>query len=181
MDEKSSQEGVMEKGITPDSLLMKQNQVKRIQKVITDLTKITRGAAKIRKNAKELVEVEEKGLKRVTEDLQRVYEALQQDTLNDAISQILANIQEIKKRMGANILKTPSWSQIVAAGTGSKPIVTAQVNRHQAAERRKDRETIISIRSEEEKAESNRKTTEAVLEAIRTKEPKKATDNIAAL
>ena len=76
IDEKSLQERVMKKGITSDLLLTKQNQVKRIQKVITDLTKITRGAAKIQKDAKELIKVEEKGLKHITEDLQYIYEAL---------------------------------------------------------------------------------------------------------
>ena len=99
MSKKSLQKGVVKKGVIPDLLSAKQNQVKRIQKVITDLTRITRGAVKIHKNAKELAKVKEKRLKCITEDLQRVYEALQQDILTDAISQILANTQEIKKKM----------------------------------------------------------------------------------
>ena len=76
MSEKSSQKGVVRKEVISCPLPAKKNQVEKIQNVITDLTRITKEAAKIHKNAKELVEVEEKGLKCVTEDLQHVYEAL---------------------------------------------------------------------------------------------------------
>ena len=57
--------------------------------------------------------------------------------------------------MSTNTLKTSLWSQIVAADARLKSIVTAQINWYQAAERREDRETIILIYNEEEKAESN--------------------------
>ena len=57
MGEKSSQEEVVGKGVISRPLSTKQNQVEKIQNVITDLTRITKEAAKIRKNAKELVEV----------------------------------------------------------------------------------------------------------------------------
>ena len=91
------------------------------------------------------------------------------------------NIQEIKKRIRVNTLKTLLWSQIAAVDAELKSIVTAQMNWHQAIKKRKDRELIILIHNEEEKAESNWKTIKAVLKVIWIKKLKKVIDNIIVL
>jgi hypothetical protein len=51
----------------------------------------------------------------------------------------------------------------------------AYVNKQQNAEKRKDRELIVTVRSEEQRQITNRRSTQQVLESIQAREPKAIT------
>jgi hypothetical protein len=139
---------------------------------------IMEGAVKIRRDTKDFVEVEERELKRVVAKLRRVTEAQQPLAEDNVLQRILTNTEEIKKKVAATGPQgAKSWSQVAA----TQPVVTAQIQRHQAAERRKDRELIVTIENQEQKEQSNRKTTDSLIEVVRAKEPRKATSDIALL
>ena len=59
----------MKKKMIFNLLFIKQNQIKKIQKVITDFISIMKEATKICKNVKELEKVEEKRLKYIMKNL----------------------------------------------------------------------------------------------------------------
>jgi hypothetical protein len=68
-------------------------------RIIADLTQVTREAAKVRREGKELVEVEVERLQQGIRGLQRVYDALRQEGAHTALDKILNNTEEIKKRL----------------------------------------------------------------------------------
>lgn len=182
VEKSTSKEEVAKRGTPtrpPDQYL---SHLAELSKTIANLTKITEKAVKIRKESENLVEVEEDEIRRVVKSLQRVHDGLRQTPSGDAISRILTNTEEIKAKLeAAQPQKAATWSQIAAHGGMASPAVTAQVHRQQAAEKRKDRELIVTITNQEEKAETGKRPAEAILQAVRAREPKKATDNIVTL
>ena len=149
----------------------------KLSELAATISKIIENAVKVKRGAQDLLEVPEAQLRRVVEELRRVTQLpaqQSQQAQGDVIKRILANTEEIKSKIagqGQGAQKT--WSQI-ATGQPAKAAV-AQINRQQNAERRKDRELIVTIRNEEQKQIANRKSTQQVLESIQAREPKTAT------
>src|SRR5271154_659036 len=169
------------KGATPQPTPTQPPQQGQVAIIITELTKIMETAVKIRKNAKDLVEIEEVDIKRVIQALRRVQEPENQDIQEQTLSRLLTNTEEIKKRMtiqGSQSAKT--WSQI-AAGNTTKLSPTTQIRRQQAEERRRDREIVVTIIDQQQREATNKKPTEAILKAIQVEEPRTATEDIIAL
>jgi len=74
-------------------------RLEQVAKSIADLTKIAESAARIRRNSKDLVEVETDDLHHVIRDLRRVHDALRQEAPKDTLAKILKNTEEIKRKI----------------------------------------------------------------------------------
>ena len=157
-------------------------KLEQVAKSIADLTKIAESAARIRRNSKDLVEVETDDLHHVIRDLRRVHDALRQEAPKDILAKILENTEEIKKKISEpKTTEHRLWSDVAAGSNTAQPAVTAQIKRQQAVEKRKDREVIVTVQDQMERDSAGSRPLNTILDAIRTKEPKKATDKAVAL
>jgi hypothetical protein len=157
-------------------------KLEQVAKSIADLTKIAESAARIRRNSKDLVEVETDDLHHVIRDLRRVHDALRQEAPKDTLAKILENTEEIKRKVTEP--KTTGhrlWSDIAAGGNAAQPVATAQIQRQQATEKRRDREVIVTVLDQMERDRAGSRPLNTILDSIRTKEPKNATDKAVAL
>jgi hypothetical protein len=155
-------------------------QAEQLKSIIETILSLIENAAKTRREGKEVVEVEKEKLIAITNNLRRVNSEPYETVTNNTLSQILANTEEIKKELrGAQETKAKTWSQIVAGGHAAMPKATATGTQNQrAATNRRGRELIVTIPDQVQRAEIGNKPTGAILDAIRTFEPKSATDNI---
>jgi hypothetical protein len=146
-------------------------------RIIADLTQVTREAAKVRREGKELVEVEVERLQQGIRGLQRVYDALRQEGAHTALDKILNNTEEIKKRLETQPKAgTRTWSEVAAGRTADHPVATTRTQRQQAAETRKDREITVTILDQMERERTASRAQEQILEQVRAQEPKGATE-----
>ena len=112
----------------------------------------------MKRGAQDFLEVPEAQLRRVVEELRRVTEEPTQQSQGVAITRILANTEDIKKKLSVQSQGAQkTWSQIVKGQPAQEAI--AQINRQQNAERRKDRELIVTILNEEQRQIVNRRST----------------------
>ena len=175
MVEKEQNQDSANRGGTPPQTRPQPVANGKISELVETLNRIIEEAVDVKRGAQSVVEVP-KGLelRRVVEELRRVTKQKTPRTQEDAITRILANTEEIKGKLLAQSQSAPkTWSQ-VARSQPAKDTV-AQINRQQNAERRKDRELIVTIQKEEQRQIVNRKSTQQVLESIQAREPKTVT------
>jgi hypothetical protein len=152
----------------------------KTSQIVATLSRIIENATKVKRGAQDLLEVPEAQLRRVVEELRRVTEESTQLSQGDVITRILANTEDIKKKLAVqNQGAQKTWSQIVKGQPAQ--VATAQVNRQQNAERRKDRELIVTVLNEEQRQIANRRSTQQVLQSIQAREPKSTTGETVAV
>jgi hypothetical protein len=152
----------------------------KMSQIVATISKIIENAVKVKRGAQDLLEVPEAQLRRVVEELRRVTEESTPQSSEDTITRILTNTEDIKKKLaaqGQGAQKT--WSQIVKGQPTQEAV--AHINRQQNAERRKDRELIVTILNEEQRQIANRRSTQQVLECIHASEPKSITGETVAV
>jgi hypothetical protein len=134
----------------------------------------------VKRDALDLLEVPEAQLRRVVKELRRVTHQGAPRSQEDVTARILANTEEIKRKLSEQTQGTQkTWSQ-VAQGQPARE-TAAQANRQQNAEKRKDRELVVTILNESQKQIANRKSPQQVLEDIKAGEPKAATAEAVAI
>jgi hypothetical protein len=149
----------------------------QMARIIADLTQVTKEAAKVRREGKELIEVEAERLQQGIHDLQRVHDALRQEGAQTALNKILNNTEEIKKRLEAQPKAgARTWSEVAAGRTADGPAATTRTQRQQAAETRKDREITVTILDQMERERTASRAQEQILEQVRAQEPKGTTE-----
>jgi hypothetical protein len=179
VEKEANEKGVGEANTPPHTRPQSAADGKTSQ-IVATLSRIIENATKVKRGAQDFLEVPEAQLRRVVEELRRVTEESTQQSQGDAITRILANTEDIKKKLVVqNQGAQKSWSQIVKGQPAQEAV--AQINRQQNAERRKDRELIVTVLNEEQRQIANRRSTQQVLESIHTREPKSATGETVAV
>jgi hypothetical protein len=180
MVEKEANEKGVEEANTPPHTRPQSAADGKTSQIVATLSRIIENATKVKRGAQDFLEVPEAQLRRVVEELRRVTEESTQLPQGDAITRILANTEDIKKKLAVqNQGAQKTWSQIVKGQPAQ--VATAQVNRQQNAERRKDRELIVTVINEEQRQIANRRSTQQVLESIQAREPKSTTGETVAV
>jgi hypothetical protein len=180
MVEKEANEKGGEEANTPPHTRPQSAADGKTSQIVATLSRIIENATKVKRGAQDFLEVPEAQLRRVVEELRRVTEESTQLPQGDAITRILANTEDIKKKLAVqNQGAQKTWSQIVKGQPAQ--VATAQVNRQQNAERRKDRELIVTVINEEQRQIANRRSTQQVLESIQAREPKSTTGETVAV
>jgi transketolase len=180
MVEKEANEKGVEEANTPPHTRPQSAADGKTSQIVATLSRIIENATKVKRGAQDFLEVPEAQLRRVVEELRRVTEESTQLPQGDAITRILANTEDIKKKLAVqNQGAQKTWSQIVKGQPAQ--VATAQVNRQQNAERRKDRELIVTVINEEQRQIANRRSTQQVLESIQARELKLTTGETVAV
>lgn len=147
--------------------------------------KVADEAEKLRKIADTSEIVEREGKEHVVMERDALFGIINTLLDSDAISrdhvvpstieQILANTEDIKKKLEEKE-RAPqkTWSQIVAQAPTATP---GGPNLH-APTKRRDREITVTIGEERQREQIRNTGVDALLEAIRRKEPRKATEDI---
>jgi hypothetical protein len=159
-------------------------QREQLKSVIETISNLTESAVTTRKEGKDFVEVEKEKIARAIDELKTILNEPHLPTTDDTLSQILVNTQDIKKELktkqDATLPRT--WSQVASTGTpGTAGTYTKPTQGQQLAENRKNRELIVTITDPVQREEIGNKPTNAILDGVRTLEPKQATDSIVTL
>jgi hypothetical protein len=175
MVEKERNETGVNRGGTPPQPHPPPTAEGKLSEIAVTISKIIENAVRVKRDALDLLEVPEAQLRRVVEELRRVTHQGAPRSQEDVTARILANTEEIKRKLSEQTKQgtQKTWSQ-VAQGLPARE-TTAQTNRQQNAEKRKDRELVVTILDESQKQIANRKSTQQVLEDIKAGEPKMAT------
>jgi hypothetical protein len=148
-----------------------------ITTIITEIRNTTKESEETVRGGKHLIEIETATLLRWQEKLDAARNASKRAPNNELITKILANTEDIKKRL-SNRQQQPAmtWSQIAAtipAPLDRDPKPTQNIET-------KRKEVKVTVQSQEEKEAVEKKDIRNILAAIKTKEPKEATKEVIA-
>jgi hypothetical protein len=146
--------------------------------IINDISKWQNRAAEVR-NGKKTVAIETIEL----EELKTALEKARQGKQEEGIRELLTLTKEIKNKLPNQTGPQKTWSEVAIAGlpTGAPTIATNVATTTRNTDSRKRRELIVTIRDKDQANVTAKRSPEAILEVLRSMEPRKATDKIVTL
>jgi phage gp45-like len=116
--------------------------------------------------------------------LEEAHEPQRQDTTGSTLQQILEANQRIEKKLAASSSSAANprtWSSVASSTYTPDPTATTRHGITQRAQNsRKNREVTVTIEDITEREETRHKSVEMIVNAVKNKEPKTATDKVLA-
>ena len=131
------------------------------------------------RNGKKTVEIELSEL----EELKNALEKARQGKIEEGIRELLSLTKEIKNKIPNQGGPQKTWSEVAMAGIAkcAPAIATNIATTERNADSRKRRELIVTIRDKDQEAITAKRPPNAILEVLRSMEPRTATDKIVTL
>lgn len=147
--------------------------------IINEIQLVTSGSEETIRGGISRREVETSTLKKWSAKLQAAYDA-PLDAPKTILSRILANTEDIKKQVSTKAQPVAtSWSQIAASSPPTSPPATCALNPSQTVETKR-KELKITIKNQQEKENTEKRSIQDIITAIRSREPKEATKEVIA-